>query len=155
MQVLNNREQHASLLKALKVEKLFVFITFSFILLLASFNIFFSLSLLAIEKKRDIAMLFAMGASEGMVKRIFLLQGVLTAFTGAGAGLLTGVLICLLQQEFGLVSMGAESSILQAYPVDLRPADLLLVFISLVSITLLISFRPAYLAAKTGLIPKL
>jgi lipoprotein-releasing system permease protein len=155
MQVLNNREQHASLLKALKVEKLFVFITFSFILLLASFNIFFSLSLLAIEKKRDIAMLFAMGASQAMVQRIFLMQGALTAFTGAGAGLITGVVICLLQQEFGLISMGAESSILQAYPIELRPGDLILVFISLVSITLLISFRPAYLAAKSSLIPKM
>lgn len=149
LQVLNNREQHASLLKALKVEKLFVFITFSFILLLASFNIFFSLSLLAIEKKQDIAMLFAMGASQSMVRRIFLMQGALTAFTGAGAGLVTGLLICLAQQEFGFISMGAESSILQAYPIEIRMGDLVLVCISLVSITLLISFRPAYLAAKS------
>lgn len=154
VQVLNNREQHASLLKALKVEKLFVFITFSFILLLASFNIFFSLSLLAIEKKQDIAMLFAMGASQNMVRKIFLTQGILTAFTGAGAGLFTGIIICLVQQEFGLISMGAESSILQAYPIEIRMGDLVLVFISLVSITLLISFRPAYLAAKSSLIPK-
>jgi lipoprotein-releasing system permease protein len=155
LQVLDNRQQHASLLKALEVEKLFVFITFSFILLIASFNIFFSLSLLAIEKKKDIAMLQAMGAKPVLVRNIFLIQGSFIAFSGAFIGLVLGVGICLLQQEFGLVSMGAESSILQAYPIKLRLADLLAVVVALVGITFLISFRPAYLAARTPLITKL
>jgi len=148
LKVLNSKEQHDGLLKALKLEKLFVFFTFSFILLLASFNIFFSLSLLAIEKKKDIAMLFAMGANTSLVRKIFLYEGALIALSGAFIGLILGVLITLIQQEFGLVRMGAEASIIDAYPVKLRLSDLLYVTASIIAITLLISFRPAYLATK-------
>ncbi len=146
--VLNARQQHDGLLKALKLEKLFVFFTFSFILLLASFNIFFSLSLLAIEKKKDIAMLFAMGANMSLVRKIFLYEGALIALSGALIGLILGVLITLIQQQFGIIRMGAEASIIDAYPVKLRPTDLLYVTGSIIVITLLISFRPAYLATK-------
>jgi lipoprotein-releasing system permease protein len=148
MLVLDNREQHAPLLRALKIEKLFVFITFSFILLIASFNIFFSLSLLAIEKQKDIAMLYAMGGTSSLVRKIFLYQGTLIAFSGAFVGLVLGVAVCLIQEQFGIVSMGAESSIINAYPIKLQLTDLLYVVAALISITFLISFRPALMAGK-------
>src|SRR5690554_7419598 len=80
-------EQHAGLLLTLRLEKLFVFLTLTFILAIASFNIFFSLSMLAIEKKKDIAVLFAMGATERLIKLIYIKQGVIIAFSGAAVGL--------------------------------------------------------------------
>ena len=102
----NSDEQHTSLLRAVKVEKLFVFITFAFILGIASLNIFFSLSMLVIDKKKDIAILASMGATGSTIRNIFLFEGALVAFIGAAYGLSTGMLICNLQQTFGLVSMG-------------------------------------------------
>jgi len=110
-QILNSDEQHSSLLRAIKIEKLFVFITFSFILAVASFNIFFSLTMLAIDKKKDIAILYAIGATDKIVKNIFLKEGAIIAFTGAITGLLLGLIICWLQETYGLVSMGMQTSV--------------------------------------------
>ncbi|MEJ7662299.1 MAG: FtsX-like permease family protein [Hymenobacter sp.] len=89
--VLDSDEQHVSLLKAIKIEKLFVFITFAFILLIASLNIFFSLSMLVIDKRKDIAVLQAMGATEQLIRRSFLLVGAIVALVGAVVGLVLGV----------------------------------------------------------------
>ena len=115
--VKNTDEQHAGLLRTVKLEKLFVFLTLTFILAIASFNIFFSLSMLAIEKKKAIAVLKAMGAPDRLIQKIFLKQGALIAFTGALIGLVMGYLICLAQQSFGLVSLGIASAVVDAYPV--------------------------------------
>jgi lipoprotein-releasing system permease protein len=146
--VLNAQEQHEGLLKALRVEKLFVYFTFSFILIVASFNIFFSLSLLAIEKRKDIAMLFAMGAKTSLVRNIFLMEGILVGLSGALIGLVLGVSLCILQDKMGLIGMGAESSIIEFYPVELRLSDITLTIATILLITFLISFRPAFLAGR-------
>src|SRR6478735_25593 len=122
-QVQNSDEQHVGLLKAVKVEKLFVFITFAFILLIASLNIFFSLSMLVIDKKKDIAILASMGASQNVIRNVFLLEGAIVALSGAGAGLLTGMIICWLQQTFGLISMGMSTAVVDSYPVKMQPLD--------------------------------
>ena len=148
-QVLNSDEQHASLLRAVKWEKLFVYVTFSFILAIASFNIFFSLSMLAIDKRKDIAMLFAMGAQQRTVKSIFLLEGVIIALLGAGSGLLGAVIICWVQQTFGIVSMGMQTAIVDAYPVKMEAADFLFTALSISLITFLASYRPAIIASRT------
>ncbi|AHM61461.1 lipoprotein release ABC transporter permease [Flammeovirgaceae bacterium 311] len=147
--VQNSDEQHSSLLKAIKIEKLFVYLAFTFILAVASFNIFFSLTMLAIDKKRDIAVLFSMGASPGLVRRIFLYEGAIIAFTGALLGLILGIVIVLIQEEWGLVGMGMQTSVESAYPVQLMWTDLLFTAISTAFITLLASFHPASLAART------
>ncbi|MDN5203992.1 ABC transporter permease [Fulvivirgaceae bacterium BMA10] len=146
--VLNSDEQHSSLLRAIRIEKLFVFITFSFILAIASFNIFFSLTMLAIEKKKDIAVLFAMGATRNVVKRIFLSEGAIIAFTGAVIGLILGLLVCWIQQTFGIISMGMETSVLDAYPVKMQLTDFVYTAISIIIITFLASYRPAIMAAR-------
>lgn len=146
--VLNSDEQHASLLKAIKIEKLFVYITFSFILAVASFNIFFSLTMLAIDKKRDIAMLFTMGADKRTVRAIFLSEGAIISFTGAIIGLTLGLAICLLQQHFGLVSMGMQTAVLEAYPVKMQLPDFLYTSASIIVVTLLASYRPALAATR-------
>jgi lipoprotein-releasing system permease protein len=146
-QVLNSDEQHVSLLRAVKVEKMFVFITFTFILLIASINIFFSLSMLVIDKKKDIAILSAMGATPLLIRNIFLAEGAIVAFIGAGTGLLLGLLICWIQQTFGLISMGMATALVDAYPVKMQLADFLLTGIAIILITLLVSIRPALSAA--------
>ena len=153
--VLNNDEQHADLYKLLNLEKLFVFIAFSFILLVGSINIFFALSMLAIDKKKDIAVLYSLGATDQLIRRIFIFEGSIISLGGALIGLILGGLVCLAQQNFGLVSMGMETSILENYPVELQIQDFIYTFISLVVITLLISYRPAIIATRYGMLKHL
>ncbi len=145
--VQNSDEQHTSLLRAVKVEKLFVFITFAFILLIASLNIFFSLSMLVIDKKKDIAILASMGATATTIRNIFLFEGALVAFIGAAYGLSMGMLVCNLQQTFGLVSMGMATSVVDSYPVKMEVEDFVLTGVAIIVITLLVSIRPARKAA--------
>lgn len=146
--VKNTDEQHATLIRTVKLEKLFVFLTLSFVLAIASFNIFFSLSMLAIEKKKDIAVLQAMGASEKLIKRIFLKQGALIALSGAFLGLILGIGLVWAQQEFGLVSLGISSAVVDAYPVRIVGTDLVWIGLMVIAITLLASYRPAILASR-------
>lgn len=153
--VKNTDEQHAGLLRTVKLEKLFVFLTLTFILAIASFNIFFSLSMLAIEKKKDIAVLKAMGAPDKLIQRIFLKQGALIALSGALVGLVLGYLICLAQQYFGLVSLGISSAVVDAYPVKVVWTDFIWISISVISITLLASWRPAYIASRVNTVTEL
>lgn len=154
-QVLNSDEQHSSLLKAIKIEKLFVYITFSFILAVASFNIFFSLTMLAIDKQKDIAILYAMGATNKLIRSIFLAEGAIIAFTGAVFGLVIGLLICWMQQTYGLVSMGMQTSVLDSYPVKMVFTDFIFTAISIVIITFLASYRPAVIATKSNVVNNL
>lgn len=146
--VQDSDEQHVSLFKAIKVEKLFVFITFTLILLIASLNIFFSLSMLVIDKKKDIAVLLAMGASQKTVRRTFLFVGAIVALVGAATGLVIGVSLCWLQQRFGFVSMGMATSVVDAYPVKMQASDVFFTCMSIILITLAVSIRPALNASK-------
>ncbi|WP_143959434.1 FtsX-like permease family protein [Litoribacter populi] len=148
-------EQHASLLRAIKIEKLFVYLTLTFILAVASFNIFFSLSMLAIEKKKDIAVLKALGAKDSLIQAIYLKQGAIIAFSGAIIGLVLGFLIVWLQDTFGLVSLGVASSIIDNYPVKMVWTDFLYTCISVIAITLMASYRPAIIASKVKTIEQL
>ena len=147
--VLNSDEQHASLLRAIKFEKLFAYITFSFILAVASFNIFFSLSMLAIDKRKDVAMLYAMGATKRTVRQVFWWEGVIIALLGTLTGLTLGFLICWTQQTFGIVSMGMQTAIIDAYPVKMEFNDFLYTALSIIVIALLATYRPAIIAART------
>jgi lipoprotein-releasing system permease protein len=149
--VQDSDEQHVSLFKAIKVEKLFVFITFTLILLIASLNIFFSLSMLVIDKKKDISVLLAMGANQQMVRRTFLLVGAIVALVGATVGLVTGVTLCWLQQRFGFVSMGMATSVVDAYPVKMQASDIAFTCLSIIFITLAVSIRPALNASNLDL----
>jgi lipoprotein-releasing system permease protein len=149
--VQDSDEQHVSLFKAIKVEKLFVFITFTLILLIASLNIFFSLSMLVIDKKKDISVLLAVGASQKAVRRTFLYVGAIVALVGATVGLVVGVGLCWLQQRFGFVSMGMATSVVDAYPVKIQPSDLIFTCLSIIFITLAVSIRPALNASHLDL----
>lgn len=136
--------------RAIRVEKLFTGLTLGFIVLIASVNIFFSLSMLVIEKKEDIKILFAMGATAGLVRRIFLTEGAIIALTGAVAGLVLGIVICLLQEQYGFIRMGTVSSIIDAYPVRLRAGDIVLTGVLVIAVTVLTSWFPAQRAAAIG-----
>ncbi len=146
--VKNADQQHASLLRTVRLEKFFVFLTLVFILGIASFNIFFSLSMLAIEKKKDIAILKAMGAPDKMVRTIFMKQGSMIALSGALIGLVVGFLVCWLQQTVGLVSLGISSAVVEDYPVKMIWTDFVWISLAVLLITFVASSRPSWIAAQ-------
>nr|MBI1232444.1 FtsX-like permease family protein [Cytophagales bacterium] len=141
-------EQHASLLMTIRLEKLFVFLTLTFILAVASFNIFFSLSMLAIEKKKDIAVLFALGATRRLIRSIYMKEGAIIALSGATVGLVVGFVACWLQDRYGLVSLGVTSSIVESYPVKMQASDFLYTSMSVILITFFAAYRPALIASR-------
>jgi len=141
--VQNQDEQHASLLRAIKIEKLFVFLTLTFIIAIASFNIFFSLSMLAIEKKEDVKTLYAIGANTRMIQQIFLSEGAIVAFSGAIVGLFLGYGLCVLQQTYGLISMGIVGALIDAYPVKMQFSDFFFTALVVIIITMIASYFPA------------
>lgn len=146
--VLNHEEQHKDLYKLLKMEKLFAFLALSLLLGIGSINIFFSLMMLALDKKKDISVLSAMGAEGALIKRIYLFEGTLIAFLGTFLGLAVGASLCWIQMNHGIVSMGMETSVTEGYPVKMIISDFLYVLIVMFSITFLISYRPATMAAR-------
>ncbi|WP_421891848.1 ABC transporter permease [Marinoscillum sp.] len=147
--VQSNDEIHGDLYRVLSYEKFFVFLTFSIIIAIASINIFFSLNMLVLDKKKDVAILAAQGASRGLITKIFLLEGCIVAFTGAFTGLLLGLLVSFVQQEFGLVTMGMQTAIIDAYPVKVQWMDVFLTVLSIIVITIVTSIQPALSASKS------
>lgn len=147
-QVLNGDEQHADLFRILKIEKFFVFLALSIILLIASFNIFVALSMLVLDKQSDIKVLHAMGATPNQVTYAFLLTGGMIALAGAGSGMVIGFVVCWLQQKYQLIDSGFASSIAKAYPVDMEFGDFLAIAGVVVMITLLATLKPALQAGK-------
>jgi lipoprotein-releasing system permease protein len=147
-QVLNSNEQQATLMQAIHIERLFVFLTFSFILFMASLNIFFVLSLLVLDKRKDIAVLYALGATSKDIRHIFFIEGLLIALSGAAVGMVAAWGLSWLQQTFGLVSLGAQTSLIEAYPIERKVSDFVYTALGIVFITLIAAYRPAQLAAK-------
>ena len=147
-QVLSSREQQATLMKAIHIERLFVFGTFSFILLIASLNIFFILSMLVLDKRKDVAVLYTLGATAHDIRSIFLIEGLLIALSGVTVGMTAAWGLSWLQQTFGLVSFGAHTSLIEAYPIKRKVSDFVYTVVGVVFITLVAAYRPAQLAAK-------
>jgi lipoprotein-releasing system permease protein len=146
--VLNSEEQHEDLYRVLRLEKLFASIAAVLLLLIGSVNIYFNLMMLALDKKKDLSVLNAFGADASFLKKIFILEGLIIALIGTALGLGSGALIVFAQQQFGLVSMGMESSIVEGYPVKMVSTDFLYVFLIMSAITVLISSRPAQIASR-------
>lgn len=146
--VLNHEEQHQDLYRLLRIEKLFAFIALTLLLIIGSINIFFSLMMLALDKKKDITILSSMGASYRLIRNIFLAEGSLIAALGAGLGLILGGILCWLQLRYGIVSMGMETSITQGYPIKVKATDFIAVVLVVSAVTFLISIRPARMAGR-------
>ncbi len=150
-QVLNTDEQHESLLRAIRIEKLIVNIMLILILAISSVGIFFCLSMLVIQKRKHMAVLMSLGASRATVKNLFLIEGALISLTGAVIGIVLGLTICWLQIRYGLVSIGTETSVVDAYPVRISFNDVWITFIAVIGITFIASIRPALKASSISL----
>jgi len=124
--VKNKYQQNDVLFKTLKTEKLWTFIILAFVLLIATFNIIGALTMLIIEKKKDIQTLSAMGADVSLVQKIFMTEGLMIIFIGAAIGILIGYILCLLQQHYGFVTFD-EGYIVNAYPIEVRFSDFVLI----------------------------
>lgn len=133
-QVQDRFEQQADVFRIMRIEKLISYVFLTFILLIACFNIIGSLSMLMIDKKQDVRTLRSLGATNGQICDIFLLEGRMISLAGAFTGLVFGLILCWLQQRFGLISMGdsAGSFIVEAYPVSVHMTDLLVVLLTVV-----------------------
>lgn len=143
-------EIHSDLYKILKLEKMFVFLALAAIIGIASINIYFSLSMLVIDKKKDLALLKAIGSPDSLLQRIFLAEGSIIAFTGAFSGLILGLIIAGAQQEFGLIGMGVQGAIVDAYPVIIDWRDILVTSLFIILITIISAIQPARKAAKSS-----
>jgi len=148
--VKNRFQQHEFLFKVMQSEKWAIFLIFSFILIIASFNLTGSLTMLIIDKKKDIITLQNMGAENKLIKNIFLLEGMLIALIGAISGLVLGVVICWLQQTYGLVEL-PQAFVVQYYPVDMRVNDFLAVFVMVLIIGFIASWLPIHFITKKHL----
>jgi len=139
--VLDRYEQQADFFRILRIEKLLTILLLVFILLVASFNLIGSLSMLIIDKKEDIRILSHMGADEPTIRRVFRLEGWLISSLGTLAGLVIGVAICLGQQHFGWLTLGNGSEyVISAYPVQVQATDIVMVAL----IVLVLGFITAY-----------
>lgn len=137
-------QQNATLYSVMQVEKWVIYGILSLILVVAAFNMIGALSMLVLEKQKDIAVLRALGASSNRIRQIFLLEGLLLAAIGAGAGIVLGGGICWLQEQFHLIKLGGSTFIIDYYPVKIMPLDFILVLFTVTAI----SFTAAWVTAQ-------
>lgn len=150
-QVKNRYEQQESFFKIMKIEKWITYLILCFILLIASFNIIGSLSMLIIDKKSDIETLRNLGANNQLIKRIFLFEGWMISGVGALVGIGFGAILCLLQEHFGFLKLGT-GYVVDAYPVVTNPMDMLLVFMTVLIMGFLAAYYPVrYIRTKENL----
>lgn len=144
--VLDRFEQQSDTFNIMQIEKVLAYVFLTFILMVACFNIISSLSMLIIDKKADAATLRNLGATDRQIRSIFLFEGRIISAIGAVVGILLGLLLCWLQQEFGLVHMGdsAGSFVVNAYPVSVHYDDVAIVFITV----LLIGWGAAWIPTR-------
>ena len=149
--VQNRLEQNSTLYKVMKTEKWAVYAILTFILVIAAFNIIGSLSLLVIEKKKDISILKAMGADESLIQKIFLYEGFLLSFVGCMTGFFFAVSIIILQQRFQLIKITGGSFVVDAYPVEMQWPDFVLVFCTVIAIGLFAAWDPGAKSRTNGI----
>ncbi len=125
--VQNRLEQQAIFYKVMKSERLAIFFILTLILIIASFNIIGSLTMLIIEKERDIEILKSLGADNNLIRKIFIFEGWLISIIGAFSGIALGFVVCWIQQRYGIVKLHSESLIMDAYPVVLKLKDFIIV----------------------------
>ncbi|MCR5050095.1 MAG: FtsX-like permease family protein [Paludibacteraceae bacterium] len=138
-------EQQADFFRILRIEKLLTLLLMVFILLIASFNIIGSLSMLIIDKSEDIRIMSHLGADEQTIRRLFRLEGQLISSLGAIVGIILGVLVCLGQQYFGWLKLGDGTDyVISAYPVEVQAVDILLVTIIVLALGMIAAWYPTY-----------
>ncbi|MDH6313895.1 lipoprotein-releasing system permease protein [Parabacteroides sp. PFB2-10] len=142
--VQDRHEQHADAFRMMQVEKMVTYLILCFILVIALFNLVGSISMLINEKKEDVRTLRNMGADNRLIRRIFLFEGWLISGIGAVVGIVIGLILCWLQISFGLITLGTESGafIIDAYPIQVLLSDVLLVFVTVITIGFLAAWYP-------------
>lgn len=145
--VKNREQQNPTLYKTVRSEKWIVFFIVTIIGIIAIFNIIGSLTMLVIDKKQDVIVLKSLGANDHLIQNIFFYQGVMIAFIGSFVGAVIGLLFCLLQERFGLVTTN-EGSLFDAYPVDIRYADFAIIIATVMIVSTLVSYLASRLNIK-------
>ena len=149
--VLDRYEQQADTFNIMRIEKLFAYVFLTFILMVACFNIIGSLSMLIIDKKNDVITLRNLGATDGQIRCIFLFEGRMISAAGAVIGIVLGLILCWLQQTYGLVQLGDQAGnfVVNAYPISVHPEDILLIFLTVILVGWLSVWYPVrYMSRK-------
>ena len=143
-------EQQADTFRIMQIEKVMAYIFLTFILMVACFNIIGSLSMLIIDKKDDVVTLRNLGATDKQITQIFLFEGRMISAAGAIIGIIIGLLLCWLQQQFGIVRLGSgsENFIIDAYPVSVHYSDVLIIFITVMLVGWLAVWYPVRAISK-------
>lgn len=142
-------EQQADTFRIMEIEKLISYLFLTFILMIACFNVIGSLSMLIIDKRDDVVTLRNLGASDRQIVRIFLFEGRMISLFGALAGVILGLLLCWLQQEYGLISLGDSGSfVVDAYPVSVHASDVIIVFVTVLLVGFLSVWYPVRFLSK-------
>lgn len=152
--VKDKHEQHEEFYRMLKVEKWITFLILFFILMIAVVNVIGSLTMLIIEKENDIRTLSSLGANNQTIKEIFIFEGWLISVTGAIVGVIIGLALCLLQQQFGLLKLNSgsvnDAFIVDSYPVVVNASDIFIILITILLVGLLIAWFPSRYVGKEG-----
>lgn len=148
--VLDRYEQQADVFRIMEIEKLISYFFLTFILVIACFNVIGSLSMLIIDKKQDVQTLRDLGASDRLIMRIFLFEGRMISLFGAVIGIVLGLLLCFIQQQFGVISLGstADSFVVNAYPVSVHWQDVVLIFFTVLLVGFLAVWYPVRYLSK-------
>ena len=149
--VQNRYEQQADVFRIMEIEKFISYLFLTFILAIACFNVIGSLSMLILDKRDDVETLRNLGAGDQLITRIFLFEGRMISVFGASIGIVLGLLLCFLQQKFGLISVGGGngSFVVDAYPVSVHLTDVLLVFVTVIAVGFLSVWYPVkYLSRR-------
>ncbi len=141
-------EMHRSLYSWMKLEKYGMFLGFALIVAVAVFNIISALVMLVLEKKREIAILKSMGATRKSIMRVFVYQGLVAGTVGTVAGITIGVVLCVAQQQFGLISLPSEIYFISSLPVRMQPMDFILISVTSVALSFAATLYPAWRAGR-------
>ncbi|MEE4115120.1 MAG: FtsX-like permease family protein [Marinilabiliaceae bacterium] len=150
--VKNKYQQQEMFYKVMRSERLAIFVILSFILVIASFNIIGSLTMLIIEKEKDVSILRSLGANNNLIKKIFIFEGWLISIIGAIAGLLLGGFVCWLQQQYGIVKLSGDTLVIDTYPVVMQFLDFVLVLITVLAIGFGAAWYPVRYMTKRYLV---
>lgn len=142
-------EQQADTFRIMEVEKLISYLFLTFILVIASFNVIGSLSMLIIDKRDDVNTLRNLGANDNQIVRIFLFEGRMISFIGASLGVVLGLFLCWLQQKYGLIALGSSGTfVVDAYPVSVHLTDVIVIFITVLAVGFLSVWYPVRFLSK-------
>ncbi|GAB3931241.1 ABC transporter permease [Mucilaginibacter myungsuensis] len=142
-------QQNENLYKILNNEGLSVYMILTFVVIIAIFNIIGSLTMLVMDKQKDIAILTGLGAGKRIIQGIFFYEGMMISGIGCVSGLVAGLIFCILQKVYGFIKMGSALTVMDAYPVEIHPLDILVVLGTVMTIAVIASAISARLSVKT------